>query len=570
MVKIISDMARQEWTPNGGTFSFLCPSCSDQRSQKNRSKKPLRITFEEDAAVWFCHNCEEKGQIKIDESFPEVKLRVVKDSEMIPKDKIARVAEWRGFSFEEFPETVLQRILYSDSVYFPSCEEQRESIGFVYPDEGTKWRSIEGKHHVQKGSAKTPYLLDLIEDCKKIIITEGEFDALAFWSSGHPYAVSLPTGANSRSESLESIKKRVEDGRIEEVYIAVDSDSPGMKARKLLVNLFGREKTRVIDWSKFDVKDANEFLVRHKDLGVAINKARTPLFEGIVRASNVVSDIESIRVGGFKNGAKIGLPGIDDLITVASDQITIVTGLPGSGKSEFCDFTMCQLAMRHDWKFAVFSAENPIDIHVGKICEKYTGKGIFEGDNRLTDEESNDAIRWVDDHFFFLDPSSDNSLRSILARAQVLVDYQKINGLVIDPYNYTDVPLETDAINSMLTECHAFAGRNHIHIWIVAHPQKMYRSQNGVYATPGGMDISGSAAWFSKSDFGITLSRDEDGGSILTVWKCRFRWMGDTGTVYLNYDPSCGRYSSGPSPLDELEKMWGKESDEESQEEIPF
>ena len=50
-----------------GTKSFLCPECSYERSGGNRNKKCLRVTFEDDGAVWFCHNCEAKGQMKMQE-----------------------------------------------------------------------------------------------------------------------------------------------------------------------------------------------------------------------------------------------------------------------------------------------------------------------------------------------------------------------------------------------------------------------------------------------------------------------------------------------------------------------
>ena len=568
MTDSIQNFIRNEWASSGpGTLSFFCPDCSDSRTGKNRKSKPLRVTFEATAAVWFCHNCESKGQVSMD--IPERSLSAVKESEDASREVLELISQRRGFDLTSLPDAVVARIKSSDSVYFPSAEDRMESIGFYYPGESIKWRSVEGKHFVQSGNAKSPFLLDLIEDVGKIIITEGEFDALSLWAAGYPYAISLAGGSNSKMDSLEPISKMIDDGKIKEVFIAVDSDEPGRKARNNLVNLFGRDKTRIVNWGALGAKDANECWVKHRDFQVAFDKARAPLFDGIVRAKSVVSDIEKIRVGGFRGGAKIGLPGIDDLITVASDQITVVTGVPGSGKSSFLDFCLVQLGVRHGWKFGIFSAENPIDIHVGKLCEIYSGKPIFQGTNRLSGDEAERANEWVDEHFFFLDASLENSLASILARAQVLVDHKQINGLVIDPFNYTDVPLETDAISRMLTDIHSFALLNHIHVWVVAHPQKMYRSQAGSYATPGMMDISGSAAWGAKTDFGLTLSRNEEGGSTLTVWKCRFRWLGSVGQTNIVFDDACGRYYSGVSALDDLDEIW-REEGSEKQEEVPF
>jgi len=153
----------------------------------------------------------------------------------------------------------------------------------------------------------------------------------------------------------------------------------------------------------------------------------------------------------------------------------------------------------------------------------------------------------------------------------VLVDHRKINGLLIDPFNYTDISLDTDSISNMLTELHAFARKYHIHIWIVAHPQKLYRQEGGKLPTPTGMDISGSASWFAKTDFGLTVERGEANETRVVVWKCRFKWLGDIGSAYLRYDSTCGRYSEGSSAEEIAESItWEDVDSEKPQEDFQF
>ena len=294
---------------------------------------------------------------------------------------------------------------------------------------------------------------------------------------------------------------------------------------------------------------------------------RPSVSNGIVRASSVVKDGEGIRVDGFLSGLKVGIPAIDRLISFCPDQVSVVTGVPGSGKSELIDAFAVSLSLRHGWKWGVFSAENPIDIHVGKLAEKYCGKPLFEGDHKMTSYDLEKAASWIDQHFFFIDSSASHTFDSILERAEFLVEHEKINGLVIDPFNYLDVGLETDAITSMLTSLHSFATLHHIHIIIVAHPQKMYRVDKGRMPTPGGMDISGSAAWFAKADLGYTVSRSEDGETEVLVWKVRFKFNGQTGFANLKFDPSCGRFRDGTNIdviADQLRNInWGEPSAEE-------
>lgn len=541
-----------------GTASFVCPDCSSERSGSNRNKKCLRVTFEPDAAVWYCHNCETKGALNMGqiESKPERIMRTAPDFIKAEEDFIDKVFSARGIDGSGISQETRGDILSSDDVYFGSLGGKAEAVGFRFADGAIKWRSVEGKSYTQTGVCRSLFpsweSQPPSNDPKMVILVEGEFDALALRSCGYD-AYSVPGGANigkSGADAPPFLSPVIEALHADEidVVVAVDSDEKGKEFSERLLYHLGRRRVGVIDWGKYGVKDANEALDTHGVAGIktAVQETENVLYEGIVRASSVATTISDIRIGGFKGGAKIGIPSIDRLMTICSDQVSVVTGVPGSGKSEFIDYAMVSLAMREEWKFAVFSAENPIEIHAGKLIEKFVGKPLFEG-SRMSEEDLEVAAGWLDNHFYFLDPASSHTIESILQRTAILVENEGVNGLVIDPFNYTDVALETDAINTMLTRLHAFAKQHHIHIWIVAHPQKMYRGEGGKLPTPGGMDISGSAAWFAKADFGVTVSRDENGDSFVVVWKVRFKWLGETGSAHLKYDPVCGRYSEGIS-----------------------
>ena len=300
-----------------------------------------------------------------------------------------------------------------------------------------------------------------------------------------------------------------------------------------------------------------------------------PNYDGIIRAREVLDRDKTLRTTGFKSGAKVGIPGIDRLYTVVPGQLSIVTGHPGSGKSEVIDAFMVLLAEHEGWKFGVFSAENPVDIHIGKLIEKHAGQSVFSGSDRMKDEEVGEAVAWADKHFFFLDHNS-TSVDSILKRALVLVQMHGINGLIIDPFNYLDVPLDTDSINRFLSTLKRWAETNHVHVWVIAHPQKMYRDRStGEVPVPKGGDISGSAAWFAKSDFGLSVNRSEDGNSDFHVWKVRFRWQGETGVARLDYDSKTGRISDAGSRSQVLEGInWStmgvEEAEPEEDGDLPF
>src|SRR5690349_14029646 len=76
--------------------------------------------------------------------------------------------------------------------------------------------------------------------------------------------------------------------------------------------------------------------------------------------------------GGLPRGSSTGWRAVDALYTVPLGQWTLVTGTPGSGKSEWLDALMVNLAKQGDWHFAIFSPENwPLKLHVSKLIEKH-------------------------------------------------------------------------------------------------------------------------------------------------------------------------------------------------------
>lgn len=73
-------------------------------------------------------------------------------------------------------------------------------------------------------------------------------------------------------------------------------------------------------------------------------------------------------------GADTGWPLLDRHYSVRPGEWTLVTGIPGHGKSEFLDAMTINLAARHGWRFGIFSPENqPFSLHLAKLAEKYTG-----------------------------------------------------------------------------------------------------------------------------------------------------------------------------------------------------
>jgi twinkle protein len=103
---------------------------------------------------------------------------------------------------------------------------------------------------------------------------------------------------------------------------------------------------------------------------------------------------------GRKRGHSTGWPSLDEFMTIAEGRLSVVTGIPNHGKSEFVDALMINLAVSEGWRFALCSFENPPAMHISKLAEKYLGLPFWDGPTRrMTEAELQSATDWANEHF---------------------------------------------------------------------------------------------------------------------------------------------------------------------------
>ena len=275
----------------------------------------------------------------------------------------------------------------------------------------------------------------------------------------------------------------------------------------------------------------------------------------IVTANGLLNGLNILHSFGYKRGDSTGWRCVDEHYTVQPGQLTVVTGWPGSGKSEWLDAMLLNLT-RSKWHFAIFSPENrPTHVHVAKMIEKWAGKPFGQGPHeRLTWDEIKQAADAIDDYFAFLQPEAETpAIIDVLMLAQRFFetnDHGMKRGLVIDPWNELDHMrpsnlTETEYVSQTLSLIRNWARAWECHVWIVAHPAKQ-RREDGKLPTPRPDMIAGSQHWWNKADNCIAVQRnydDADAPVDILIQKIRFKHIGRIGTVSLHYDRVTGQYS---------------------------
>lgn len=554
-----------------GEVDVTCPECSPTRKKKHARCLSVNVT----EGVWFCQHCGFAGTLKqgvqrTEELHWRKPIYRKPEPISIPEGLDGALVEW--FAKRSISPAVLRRNRISlQRVYMPQVEDQVKAICFPYYRDGelinAKYRDREKNFRMVAGAERVLYGLDDIDQAR-VVIVEGEIDKLSVEVAGITSCVSVPDGAPAiNAKNYESKFTFLDDDRVEAVrewIIAVDNDEPGTRLEQELVRRFGVEKCKRVTWPE-GCKDANDVLTKHgaHALELCIAGAKEFPIAGVLYANQFKREIDLLYAEGDQRGTSTGWPGFDEFYTVQAGEVTVITGTPGSGKSNWADALLVNLARNQRWVTAIFSPENqPIKKHLSRLMEKFIREPFRNGPTRrMSSERKDEALEWVDFYFPIIAPPDEDdwTIENILNIAQALVRRQGIKGLVIDPWNEIEHKrpgnmTESEYVGKTLRTIRQFARRTGIHVWLIAHPAKMYRTKDGTYPMPTLYDISGSANFYNKVDNGIVVYRDKkntDAPVEVHVQKIRLRETGDIGVGSFRYSKALGDYEEirGPEPV---------------------
>lgn len=553
-----------------GNVKVYCPQCRDQR----HDKRDKSLSCDLATGMFKCHYCGFSGCAKEPDEqekrkwmeqqpwFNEAPIRKQKPVYKKPTHTgntalSQKALAWfagRGIS----PATLTAVKVTEGQEWMPQKNGQANTIQFNYYHNGelknTKFRTGDKCFKLVSGAELLPYNIDSIKGCKECIITEGEMDALSFYECGRHDVVSVPNGANANLDYLDDYIEEYFDDK-DTIFIASDTDTKGVILRDELIRRFGAERCRVLEYGE-GCKDANEHLMKYGRDSLLQCLANAPeiKLEGIFTVSDFEQSLDALFEYGMQKGVTIGHDNFDRLLSFETKRLCVVTGIPGSGKSEFIDEIAERLNMRYGWRFAYFSPENaPLAYHASKLIEKFTGKKFDK--EHLSYGEYKQVKQHLETDFFFISPKDDYRLDTILERAKFLVRRRGIKALVIDPYNRledeSEGQNETKYISKLLDKMTNFAQQNDILIILMAHPTKMPKTKDGKIEVPTLYDISGSANFYNKTDFGITVHRDRENNTVeVHVQKVKFRHLGECGTALFKYNLNNGRYTPYTNGID--------------------
>jgi twinkle protein len=106
-----------------------------------------------------------------------------------------------------------------------------------------------------------------------------------------------------------------------------------------------------------------------------------------------------------------------------------------------------------------------------------------------------------------------------------------------------------------LSKIETFCRKYDVLTFIVAHPTKMYKGQDGKIEEPTMYNIKGGGEWYDASYHGLLVHRDYDAKTTkVKVLKVKFQNLGENGAeAYFTWEPRSGSFI--PEAVVETEDM---------------
>ena len=427
------------------------------------------------------------------------------------------------------------------------------------------------------GTAPILFNMNRVDCSKPLAIFSGELDCAAAIESGYLNSVSIPLGDQNTKwveECLEFLDK------FDKIIICPDNDASGEKYCKDIVPRLGSWKCSIAHVPEIHtdenglsrrVKDLNECLYRfgkEATLAVILNAKDTPVPS--VKDLSDVTDLDYDTIDGVESGIK---PLDKELMKFFYGTLTLLGGVPGSGKSSFLCQVICN-ALEQEKNCWLFSGE--LIEPMAKNWFNY----IFAGRRHLVQfdtcngdagykvsREAKDGInnRYRGKWYIHRDDYEKDLDHLIISMTDVVRKYG-VKLLVLDNMMTIDagdgeneLREQTQTIKKLID----FATKYYVSVILVCHPRKLNAG-----ASVGLYDFIGSSNIINLAHRALSLSRvmqeEKDGTApgmsgarkamakydvVLHINKDRFLGRSDIN-VGLYYDRPSRRFFTSPEEYD--------------------
>jgi replicative DNA helicase len=217
--------------------------------------------------------------------------------------------------------------------------------------------------------------------------------------------------------------------------------------------------------------------------------------------------------GKIKVGLTTGDEAMDEHFLYKRD-FTIINGISNVGKTSFALYMIVNSAMRHGWKWLIYSAENKTASIKMKLLQYAMGRTI----QRLTAGEIKYAMEWIGKHFIVISNREVVSYTDLMIYAErLMANDMNFDAFFIDPYNALKIEMANGASISTheyhyeaASELLTFSNSNGKALWLNVHAfteAQRKLGEDGYVVAPQAPDTEGGGKFVNRADNFLTFHR---------------------------------------------------------------
>ena len=232
----------------------------------------------------------------------------------------------------------------------------------------------------------------------------------------------------------------------------------------------------------------------------------------LVDADDDFQWIEDYSQGRIEQGLDTGSEELDKFFRYKKEFL-IINGHSNVGKTTSALYLIVNSAVRHGWKWMIYSAENrtsSIKMNLMQmVCDKKVGNMNYN--------ERRSSYNWVNDHFYIVSTAHVYTYMDMLLFMEKTKFYHNVDAVFVDPYN----SLRLDMRKSEMQNTHdyhyeaataflTFSNNNNVAVWLNMHAvteAQRRKGADGLPMAPYAEDTEGGGKFVNRADCFLTIHR---------------------------------------------------------------
>ena len=221
--------------------------------------------------------------------------------------------------------------------------------------------------------------------------------------------------------------------------------------------------------------------------------------------------IDDYSQGMITLGLDTGDPRLDENFRYKKEFV-IVNGHSNVGKTTTMLYLIANSAVRHGWKWVIYSSENRTASVKMTLMQFAMDKKVSD----MTYFERKEAYKWVQEHFTVINNSQVYSYADIILFMEKVMRQQPVDAIFVDPYNSLKLDMKNSSIGvhdyhyEAASEFLTFSKANNVAVWLNMHAvteAQRRKGPDGLPVAPYAEDTEGGGKFVNRADCFMTIHR---------------------------------------------------------------